>query len=299
MRRLLRILASATLGMVVCGSAWAGALVMDVLDIGQGDAVLVRIDGRAVLIDAGPDDSVILQLERLGVRRLDLAVGSHAHADHIGGMDAVLHAIDTRFYMDNGIVYSSGTYRTVMKAVEARRVRYVPPEVGREITLGDGAKLTVLAPPPKPFTDTRSDQNSNSVILWLQHGEVDILFTGDAEEPTEAWLVAQGVPDVDVLKVPHHGSDHSSTLTFLQAVQPEIAVISCGMDNKYGHPGPDAMARLGQVGAKVYRTDTMGQIRVISDGEQVAVQTGSVDRFGASLPTLHEPAPAPTPEVTP
>lgn len=299
MRRLLRILAAVTLGVLWSGAAWAGLLVMDVLDIGQGDAVLVRVDGRAVLIDAGPDDDVLFQLERLGVRRLDLAVGSHAHADHIGGMDAVINAIDTRFYMDNGIAYSSGTYASVMKAVEARRVRYVAPEVGRVINLGDGAKLTVLAPPPKPFSDTRSDQNSNSVILWLQHGDIDILFTGDAEEPTEAWLVEQKVPDVDVLKVPHHGSDHSSTLTFLQAIKPEVAVISCGRDNKYGHPGPEAMARLTQVGAKVYRTDTMGQIRVVSDGTRVEVQTGSVDRFGASLPSAPEP-PTPTPsEATP
>ncbi len=282
--------------------ALAGPLVVDVLDIGQGDAILVRADGRAVLVDAGPGRAIVDQLERLGVRRLDLAVASHAHADHIGGMQAVIEAVDTRFYMDNGQPHTTATYRDLMRAVDDRRVTYVAADPGREITLGDDVVLTVLAPPARPFTDTRSDHNSNSVVLWLRHGTVDILLTGDAEEPTEAWLVAQGVPDVEVLKVPHHGSDHSSTTPFLTAIKPEIAVISCGRGNKYDHPGPDALARLEAAGATVYRTDTMGQVRLVSDGAAVQVTTGSIDRFGASLPAAASPpatAPVPTPSSTP
>ena len=272
------------------GPALAGLMVVDVLDVGQGDAILVRAEGRAVLVDAGPGDAIVGQLERLGVRRLDLAVASHAHADHIGGMDAVLRAVDTRFYMDNRLPHTTGTYGDVMKTVEDRRVTYVAADPGREITLGDDVVMTVLAPPATHFTETRSDHNSNSVVLWIRHGTVDLLLTGDAEAPTEAWLVANKVPDVEVLKVPHHGSDHSSTAPFLQAVSPEVAVISCGRDNKYDHPGAEALSRLAAAGARVYRTDTMGQVRIVSDGTAVEVTTGSIDRFGASLPVPSPPA---------
>lgn len=275
------------------GPAWAGVLVVDMLDVGQGDAILVRAEGRAVLVDAGPDDGITAQLDTLGVRRLDLAVGTHPHADHIGGMDAVLNTLDVRFYMDNGMPHSTGTYASVMAAVEGRRVRYVAPEVGRRIALGSEVSLTVLAPPAPLFADTRSDLNSNSVILLVEHGSVRMLLMGDAEEPTEAWLAAQGLPDIDVLKVSHHGSEHSSVPGFLAAADPEVALISCGANNKYGHPDAPALSRLAAVGATVYRTDTQGQVRVLSDGTRVEVQTGAASRFGASVPDALTPVAAP------
>lgn len=280
--------------LALCVAALASPLVIDVLDVGQGDAILVRAGGRSVLVDAGPSKTITEQLERLGVRGLDLAVASHAHADHIGGMEAVIRSMSVRYYLDNSYPHTSATYRNLMKAIEDQRVRYMASESGQEIALTDDVKITILAPPPEPFSNTRSDHNSNSVILWIQHGDIDVLLTGDAEAPTETWLVEQGVPQVEILKVAHHGSDHSSLASFLEAVKPQVALISCGRDNKYGHPGPGTLARLAQVGAKVYRTDTMGQIRVISDGKRFEVRTGSLDAFGAGLPsTLTPPPPSP------
>ncbi len=256
-------------------TAIAGTVTVDVLDVGQGDAILIRSpEGKSVLIDAGTGKvDVVPMLKARGLTELNMVIGTHAHADHIGGMDEVLDAIPIKVYLDNGMPHTTRTYEKVMALVEAKEIRYIEGKRDQEFNLGSEVKLQVLHPQNVLLRNTRSDLNSNSVVIRMTHGNNCFLFTGDAEEPTEHQLVQQGVGTCDVLKVAHHGSNHSSTNHFLQTVQPKIAVISLGEDNRYGHPGEEAMARIEKTGAEIYRTDTMGTVTIQSDGKNITVQT--------------------------
>jgi competence protein ComEC len=169
--------------------------------------------------------------------------------------------------------HTTKTYEKVMALVEQKEIRYIEGKRDQEFGLGSEVKLQILHPQTTLLRNTRSDLNSNSVIIRMIHGDNCFLFTGDAEEPTEAQLVRQDIGPCDVLKVPHHGSNHSSTTPFLNEVAPKIAVISLGVDNRYGHPGEEAMERLERTGAEIYRTDTMGTVTITSDGKKLKVQT--------------------------
>lgn len=254
-------------------AALAGTLTVDVLDVGQGDAILLRSPaGKTVLIDAGTGKrDVVPMLRARGLDKLDLAIATHAHADHIGGMDEVLAAVPPRVYVDQGMAHTTATYSKVMDLVESSGAGYKPGARGVVFNLDDGIRLELLGPMEPRLRGTRSDLNSNSVVVRVTKGERCMLFTGDAEEPTEQMLIQKGLEPCDVLKVAHHGSGHSSTQRFLDAVQPEVAIISCGRDNKYKHPYPETLERLARVGAKVYRTDLQGTVRVTTDGKSLDV----------------------------
>ncbi len=253
--------------------AWAGTLTVDVLDVGQGDAILLQSPaGKRVLIDAGTGkEDVVPMLRARGIDKLDLVIASHAHADHIGGMDEVLEAVPVKIYVDQGMPHTTGTYTKVMGLVESKGAAYKPGKRGVAFNLDDGIRIELLAPFEPPLSGTRSDLNSNSVVVRLTKGDQCMLFTGDSEEPTEHMLLQKGLEPCQVLKVAHHGSGHSSTQHFLDTVKPEVALISCGVDNKYKHPYPETLERLARVGAAVYRTDELGTIRVKTDGTSIQV----------------------------
>ena len=256
-------------------SAMAGVATVDILDIGQGDAILIRSpEGKSVLIDGGTGKvDVVPMLRERGISELSMIVGTHAHADHIGGIDEVLEEIPVKVYLDNGMPHTTKTYEKVMALIEQKEIRYIEGKRDQEFNLGSEVKLQILHPQDVLLRNTRSDLNSNSVVIRMMHGKNCFLFTGDAEEPTEHSLVRQGVGQCDILKVPHHGSNHSSTTAFLNEIQPKVALISLGENNRYGHPGEETMARLERTGAEIYRTDTMGTITVTSDGSSISVQT--------------------------
>ena len=256
--------------------ALAGILKVEILDVGQGDAILIRSPkGKVVLIDGGTGrgNSVLNELKTRSIAEVNLMIATHPHADHIGGLDEVLEAIPVKNYMDNSLPHTTQSYQRVMKLIEDKEVGYIEAKNGRKINLDDGIVLEILHPQEKGLTGTRSDLNSNSVVVRLQHGKNCMLFTGDAEEPTEHVLLQKGIEPCQVLKVAHHGSNHSSSNSFLNAVQPEIALISCGLDNRYGHPGEETMSRLNRIGAQIYRTDQLGTITVISDGQQISIKS--------------------------
>lgn len=300
--------------------ARAGDVTIDVLDIGQGDSILVRGGGKTVLIDAGDRPSnTVAQLQSLGVTRLDLVVATHPHADHIGRMPEVLQTFAVGLYLDNGLPHTTQTYLDTMALIESKQIPYRTAQRGTKLNLGGEATFTVLFPDSAgPLRDTRSDLNSNSVVLRLDHGENSFLFTGDAEEPTEQRLLADGLGQIDVLKVAHHGSNHSSTAGFLRTVDPTYALISVGRENRYHHPGVETMDRLGASGAMIYRTDLSGNLRVLSDGVHIEVLEGglpelaivrtvpwddrvsTIPRRGRGSPTPGNAAdPLPAPKVTP
>ena len=232
------------------------------------------------MIDAGIKKAqVAAQLRRLGVDHIDLVVATHPHADHIGGMADVVNAFDIDLYLDSGLPHTTQTYLTLMSAVEAKGIAYRTASVGLQLKLGDEATLTVLHPGDAPLRGTRSDLNSNSVVLRLDHEDVSFLFTGDAEDPTEHTLLSANLQHIDVLKVAHHGSGHSTSAGFIRATTPTYALVSCGADNRYGHPVPATMQRLRQAGTQIYRTDLSGHVRVLSDGDTAELLEGTLEQI--------------------
>jgi competence protein ComEC len=261
-------------------------LVVHFFDVGQGDAALILSPtGRSVLIDGGPPEAgeaLAARVDELVEGPLDLVILTHPHLDHLGGLKRVLERVGARRFMDPGIDHPTVAYRKLLEAVgervgEVRTPELDPrkPDAPVSIGLGEGVTLTILWPrrPVEPFlTRTRSDANSNSIVARLSHGSVHFLFTGDAEPDTEAHLLERGVElKATVLKVGHHGSRWASGRPFLAKVRPEVAVISVGASNEYGHPAPDTLRRLEAVGARVFRTDVDGEVRAVSDGKSLAL----------------------------
>ncbi|MDG1483077.1 MAG: helix-hairpin-helix domain-containing protein [Myxococcota bacterium] len=294
------------------GLSLAGTLQVDVLDVGQGDSILIQTpSGKSILIDAGTGGTDVAPLLRArGVEQLSMMIATHPHADHIGGLDEVLMEIPVRSYFDSGLTHTTASYTNLMTIVEskadAEETRYFTAEAGFQTELEDGLTLEFLGPPLPSLSGTRSDLNSNSVITRLTHGSQCFLFTGDAEEPTEALLLQRGIEPCNVLKVAHHGSAHSTTDRWLAAIQPEIALISVGEGNRYKHPAPDTVARLTAAGADIYRTDLHGTIHLESDGETVTITTERIaadvadgglsslpDGHSITVEVAHTPAAAP------
>ena len=256
-------------------SALAGVLKVHVMDVGQGDAVLIEAPGdKRVLIDAGTAGAKVAdKLLARGIDSLSLAVSTHPHADHIGGMTEVLKRIEVGRYMDNGMTHTTLTYSRTMGVLEQKGIGYITAVEGRTLQLGDEVKMRIIHPRSSPLRGTRSDLNSNSVVIRLDHKDNCFLFTGDAEAPTERDMLNRGLEPCEVLKVAHHGSGHSSKSAFLRAVKPKYAAISAGEGNRYGHPDKEALGRLQSAEVKVFRTDLSGTITFTSDGKTLSVTT--------------------------
>ena len=283
-------------GLVNSLSCRAGAseLAVTFFDIGQGDSTLiVSPTGKRVLIDGGPPEAGERLVGYLAARRIssiDLVILTHPHADHLGGLKRVVGAVPIKMFIDAAYPSNSPGYTGLLNALSMRGVVVKQATAGRQMDLGGGALLTFLGPPTPWLTHTRSDINANSVVARLTWQNRTALFTGDSEPETERWLLAQkdrgaGVLRAELLKVAHHGGRFSSTTAFLQAVAPRIAVISVGTGNDYGHPTPEALARLTEVGARVLRTDLSGEVTVRSrDGQPWTVQPA---RSGSSPQVAH------------
>lgn len=240
------------------------------LDVGQGDAILLRApDGRQVLVDGGPSPAALLDelgaLMPFGDRSLDLVVLTHPDADHMTGLLTLpeRYRVAALLIPDGAAAYPASW----ADALADDRGELTVAQRGMQIKL-DTLQITVLHAPDS----TAADDNNASLVLRLDYGTTSLLLTGDAEQMTEQALLDAGAPlRADVLKVAHHGSASSTTAAFLAAVQPRLAVIQVGADNRFGHPHPDVLARLAAV--EVLRTDLNGRIEVISDGERLWMHT--------------------------
>lgn len=219
------------------------------IDVGQGDSALLLSGGQAVLIDAGTAEggaAVVRYLEELGVTELYGAVATHPHADHIGGMAQVIEAFPIEHFYLGPETQNTSTYSGMLDALEEAGVQPVIPADGDELVFDSGASLTFLGP-----ADDVPDSNLNdrSLITLFRAGGQDVLFMGDAESAAEKSLLAHHPTlTCDVLKVGHHGAATSSSEEFLQAVRPSTAVISCGVDNDYGHPSDQTLQNLSLAG---------------------------------------------------
>lgn len=288
-------------GLLLTLAALAGELKVHILDVGQGDSILIEAPGdKRVLIDAGTGKSRVTdQLKQMGVDNLNLVVSTHPHADHIGGMAEILKSFDVGLYVDNGMTHTTMTYSRTAQTVENKDIAYRAAVVGRTFNVGPEAKLTILHPRQSQLRGTRSDLNSNSVVLRLDHGNVCFLFTGDAEDPTERDLMNRGLEQCDILKVAHHGSGHSSSDSFLRAVKPQVALISAGSGNRYGHPDPEAIQRLQSAGIKIHRTDLEGTITVSSNGRKFSVQSSKEALTVPKGPSSRNSTPEPKTHASP
>jgi beta-lactamase superfamily II metal-dependent hydrolase len=242
------------------------------LTVGQGDAAIVQEGGHTAIIDAGPS-GINAFLTIFHIDTIDLVVASHPHADHIGGMLELLQSHVVRFYLDNGIAYTTAIYRQTLDAVRASGAQYLN-ATSRTITLG-AAQIHVLAPPP------HTTINNGSVGILIEYGEFRALFTGDSEqEELRYWLASGAIPRVNVVKVAHHGSPNGTSAEWITATQAQVAVISVGAGNSYGHPSSAIINEWHSAGARVFRTDRDGTVFVVANEDGSFVVT--TDRAGAA-----------------
>ena len=258
------------------------------IDVGQGDAILVDLQDIEMLIDGGDRTSgVVSYLKGYVDGALEVMIATHPHADHIGGLIDVLAAFEVKQIWHNGDTATSKTYSDFMSAVNAEKAKVSVATRGNVIE-ADGLSFKVLNP-----ANLKESTNNNSIVLHLAFGEIDFLFTGDAEREAEgAMLIASGmpVPDVEILKVGHHGSKTASSADFLAVTSPEVAIYMAGEGNTYGHPHEETIQALLAVGAEIFGTDAHGNIVITTDGEKYELQ------LETTAPT---PTPTPTPTLTP
>ena len=264
-----------------------GRLAIHVLAVGQGDGIAIRTPrGRWILIDAGPrfgqvdaGRRVLLPFfRRHRVARLDVAMLSHGDADHVGGMPAVLESKQPALVIEPGQPLASDLYREYLGVVEAHAGRWQAGRAGDTLVV-DSVVLAILHPSAAWMARTAAP-NENSLIVHLRYGAFDALFTGDAGAPAEA-MVVPGLRQMEVLKVGHHGSAGSTTEAFLDALRPAVAVISVGR-NRFGHPRPEVLERLGRRRIAVYRTDQGGAVTIRTDGRYFEVVQGpALTKFGS------------------
>ena len=246
-------------------------LAVTYLDVGQGDCTLLQCDGQTMLIDAGIGEQanhITTYLRQQGVKSIDYLVCTHAHADHCGGMKAVIAAFPVHTLYSSVTSSSNGAFQRVMRAAETANLAITVPDVGDTFALGS-ATVTVLGP-QKHY----SDVNDQSLILRVDYGSNAFLFTGDAEYQSETDVLDAGENvRCDVIKAGHHGSRTSTGYRLLYEAQPKYAVISCGAGNEYGHPHDDTLSRLRDADVTVYRTDLNGTVVCRSDGTNLTFTT--------------------------
>lgn len=252
-----------------------GELVVTVLDVGNADAILLQCGEAAMLIDAGEQsgaDDVLSMLAEKGIDRLQYVIATHADSDHIGGMQTVLERVAVEQYvmsfMPEGYTPTTRTYMRVLETLDEREIPVKEATVGEQWKLGE-ATVHILGP-----VGDYTEKNNQSVICKVVFGNNRFLFMGDAEQEAEQALLESGADlRADVLKVAHHGGNTSTDEAFLRRVQPQTAVLTCGMDNAYGHPHKEVLQRLRDADAAIYRCDVNGTVTMRADGKTITVQT--------------------------
>jgi len=262
-------------------SEGTGNLTITVLDVGQGDSIFIESpQGKRILVDAGEEKMakriVIPFLQRRGINRLDMVILTHPHSDHVGGMPAVLNKIKVDSVLEPGFDYESRAYRCFLGLIKKNKIKHSIARPGQMISMGEKVKGYVLHPSLPFLEGTNSDCNNVSIVFKLVYGNFSMMFTGDSEEEGEERIL-ELFPESQlastILKVGHHGSATSTSKHFLSAVNPRVAIISCGRRNKFRHPHPSTVERLKAAGVKVFRTDQNGAVNISTNGETYVIKT--------------------------
>ena len=282
--------------------------ILDVGPVNGDSILITSVGGKTVLVDAGDTSKskvVVEALKRYNVQQIDYLVITHPHPDHMGGATEVLKAFKTLNVIDNGQPPSippeliaqqkpagpantkkpqtkkptkgpaiTRFYDDYQEALKNSGAHYEKAQPGTKYDLGNGALLTVMSPIEPLFVKDQmktggNEANANSIVMRLDYGAFSMLLSGDAEEQTEHRLLTKDLNlEAKVLKVAHHGSKYASTADFLKRVKPEIAIVSCGAWNRYGHPAQSVLDRLKGAGVKVYRTDLQGEVTITTRGKE-------------------------------
>ena len=240
-----------------------------VIDVGQADSILITTpSNKNMLIDGGDEDSAKIiksYLKNKKVKNLDVVIATHPDSDHIGSLDYIIDNFDVeKIYMPNQTT-DSECYINLIDSCNKKNLKVNYLSKDDSFILDDSTNIYVLS--PSYITD---NNNSNSIVLNISYKNNNFLFTGDCEESNEMDMInSYNLEDIDFLKVAHHGSYTASSLTFLEETTPDIAVISCGYKNSYGHPHKSTLDNLESVDAKIFRTDQNGSMQFYSDGEKI------------------------------
>ncbi len=253
------------------------ALAVHFIDVGQGDSILLESNDEFVLIDAGEVEYghvVCEYLKNVGADTIDYVIATHPHSDHIGGLADVINRFECENFITKETDQQTKTWMNVLTAVDKNDVNYIDAKVSDTYSFGE-AQFEILA----PNSDYYEGYNNYSVVVKATCGDTSFLFTGDAEKLSEKEMVNSGANlRADVLKVGHHGSTTSSSKAFLDAVNPDYAVISCGRNNDYGHPHKETMQELSARGITVYRTDELSSVVAYSDKKDITFTYVNTDK---------------------
>ena len=245
-------------------------LIVKVLDIGQGDAILIRVQGQTVLVDTGDiehKEKMVEYIKKEGITTIDKVIITHPHADHLGGMPGIIDNFKVGHIYDSGKTATTSLYRQYLSLVNKKNIPFTVVTPGTEILIANDIKLKIFAPDKSLLAE--EEMNNSSIVAKLIYNKFSMLLTGDAEKESETLMLKSYAGELKstVLKAGHHGSNTSSSLGFLKAVGPETAIISLGANNDYHHPHPSTLKKYEQVKLKVYRTDQDGTVTISSDGK--------------------------------
>lgn len=248
-----------------------GKLSVHFLDVGQGDSIFAELpNGESMLVDAGDNyygENIIKYIESEGFKKIDYLVATHPHADHIGSMPYIVRNFEIGSIYMPKVSANTSLYETLLKSIKSKSLTVQNGKAGVTIVSGDDFSADILA----PVKIDEKNLNNCSIVIKLSYGKRSFLLTGDAE--TGEMKTIKSDLSADVLKAGHHGSKTSTTDKILKSVNPDIAVISCGKNNDYGHPDEDVLKRLKAAGCSIYRTDKHKTVVIETDGESLTVET--------------------------
>lgn len=235
------------------------------IDVGEADCILINNNKQYALIDAGNNkdgNKLVSYFKSIGIEKFQYVIGTHAHEDHIGGMDNIIRNFEIKhFYMPN-VEVDMITYQEIKKELQKKNILYETPKLDNTLTLSN-AKIKVLS-----IGDDKEDINSTSIVLKVTYQNTSYLLMADATSDVEQKILNKNIQS-DLIKIGHHGSNHSSSATFLNKVKPKYAIISVGTPNDYGFPKKVTLDKLERIGANILRTDELGTIIASSDGNNI------------------------------